>query len=70
MQTDKTIFLSYCWKDEEIANEIDNYFKSIGMNLKRDKRGVSYVESIKNFMKSIRETDFVINIYTNINFDT
>ncbi|MFW2500431.1 toll/interleukin-1 receptor domain-containing protein [Clostridium diolis] len=62
MESKKTIFLSYCWKDENIANDIDDYMNSIGIKLIRDKRDVKYKDSFKVFMKSIKNTDFVIMI--------
>lgn len=62
MESKKTIFLSYCWKDENIANDIDDYMNSIGIKLTRDKRDVKYKDSFKVFMKSIKNTDFVIMI--------
>lgn len=43
---DKDIFISYCWSNEKNANEIDLFFKSKGIELKRDKREIkSYKES-------------------------
>ena len=62
--TDKvSIFLSYCQKDEGIANEIDN---RLGNKLKevaqisRDIRDVPYHQSFKQFMQSIQDHDYVI----------
>lgn len=43
---DKDIFISYCWSNEKNTNEIDLFFKSKGIELKRDKREIkSYKES-------------------------
>lgn len=58
----KQIFISYNWKDSTIVDEIDNYFLSIGLPLIRDKRDLHYKSSIKDFMKKVRETDFVLMV--------
>jgi tetratricopeptide (TPR) repeat protein len=55
-----TIFISYSWKNERVADEIDKYFSSIGLNLTRDIRDSKYRTSIKEFMKKIKDTDFVL----------
>lgn len=49
------IFLSYCWKDESIADSVEKTFNEKGINLVRDLR---YKSSIKEFMKPIRKGDF------------
>lgn len=59
---DKSIFISYCWSNEKEADEIDLFFKLKGIELKRDKRELKYTKSIKEFMKKIRETDYVLMI--------
>lgn len=57
----KTIFISYSWKNERIADSFckfgDNLFE-----IKRDKRDINYIGSIKTFMKKIRTTDFTLMI--------
>ena len=55
-----TIFLSYCHKNMDIADEIDNSLQPFGVILTRDVRDVKYRDSISKFMKKIKETDFVI----------
>lgn len=57
---ESNIFLSYCWKDEELVNKIDNYFKSRQIIFERDKREVESWESIKQFMKRIRKSSCAI----------
>ncbi|RJW74125.1 TIR domain-containing protein [Coprococcus sp. AF38-1] len=63
--TDKNVFLSYCQKDKDIADSID---EKIGMliegkaTLSRDIRDVEYHESFKKFMQSIEKHDYVISI--------
>lgn len=54
------IFLSYAWKDEVLADSIDAMFAAAGITLIRDKRGIEYRESIKEFMKQIRFNDYVV----------
>lgn len=56
------IFLSYSWKDENLADSIDSKFADIGITLIRDRRGIEYRGSIKEFMKRIRFNDFVVLI--------
>ena len=52
------IFLSYCWKDESIANSVEKIFGEKGINLVRDIRDLRYKSSIKEFMKQIRKGDY------------
>lgn len=62
---DKTVFLSYCQKDSDVADLIDN---GIGSQLSgkakisRDIRDVEYHESFKQFMQSIEQHDYVITL--------
>ncbi len=62
MSENKQIFISYNWNDSEIINEIDNYFLSIGLPLIRDKKELQYKSSIKEFMKKVRKTDYVLMV--------
>lgn len=55
-------FLSYCWADVATADSIDKDFQSIGITLTRDIRDIDYAQSIKKFMESIGEHDFVVMI--------
>ena len=44
------IFLSYCWKDDEIANKIYDYFKkNHSITLHRDKIDIKNWGSIKEY---------------------
>lgn len=55
------IFLSYCWKDDEIANDIYDYFKGThGVELHRDKINIEAWNSIKEYMQSIENMDYTI----------
>jgi len=56
------IFISYSWKDTEIACEIENYFENTNIKIKRDKRDIEQWGSLRYFMDSIRSTDYVILI--------
>jgi len=58
-----TVFLSYCQRDSDIADLIENALKpSIEgkARISRDIRDVEYHESFKKFMQSIEIHDFVI----------
>lgn len=57
---ENNIFLSYCWRDEEVVNKIDNYFKSRHVLFQRDKREIKSWESIRTFMKRIRNSSYAI----------
>ena len=67
----KTIFLSYCQKDSDIADLID---EQLGEQIKgkatisRDIRDVEYHESFKRFMQSIEQHDYVITVISDSYF--
>lgn len=54
------VFISYCWKDDNIVDQIDNYFKSRQIIFDRDRRKIKSWESIKEFMKRIRKSSYAI----------
>ena len=56
------IFLSYSWNNSNIADALDILFKTKGIQLERDIRDVEYRQSIKEFMKRIRNSDFCLMI--------
>jgi len=58
------IFLSYCWDNTDIANQIDEKFNDNNTLLTRDTRDLKYKKSIKEFMNSIRDNDYVIMLIT------
>lgn len=60
MRISPKIFLSYSWANTDIADKIDNDFKSIGITLTRDIRDSKYKDSLKEYMKRVRKVDFVI----------
>lgn len=64
-KTVKTVFLSYCQKDKDIADCIDEKMDKLlegRATLSRDIRDVEYHESFKKFMQSIEKHDYVISI--------
>lgn len=58
--SDPRIFLSYCWDDTNRANTIDDYLKGKGIKVTRDVRGVDTWQSLKDFMQTIRDSDFAV----------
>lgn len=58
----KKIFLSYSHKDSDLADFIDTILLNNGIKLMRDVRDIRYRQSIKDFMKKIRKTDYVFLI--------
>lgn len=56
------LFLSYSWKDSNLADEIDSKLSLMGFNVKRDIRDIGPWTSIKKFMEQIREQDYAILI--------
>lgn len=61
----RTIFLSYCQKDTDIADCLEKSMESHiqgKAKISRDIRDVEYHESFKRFMQSIENHDYVISI--------
>lgn len=58
------IYLSYSWNAEDmsIADAIDKDWQAIGITLIRDKRDVSYKDSLRDFMSRMSEGDYVLLI--------
>ena len=56
-----TVFISYNWGSDGIADEIEKRLSSIAIVL-RDKKSITPWGSISDFMKRIRETDLVVVI--------
>jgi len=54
------IFLSYSHKDKEIADRVDKFFISKNIRLTRDARDAPAYSSLKKFMDTIRDHDYVI----------
>jgi tetratricopeptide (TPR) repeat protein len=55
-------FISYSWKNEALVDEIDNYFKRIGIIFIRDKRDLGYYNQISGFMKRVRDCDYLLMV--------
>lgn len=61
--SEKKIFISYCWADKDIADMIDKEFnEKYGISFTRDERDLKFKKSIKSFMQTVGEHDFVIMI--------
>lgn len=60
----RRIFLSYCQKDSDIADILEEKLqkKIKGVKISRDIRDVEYKESFSDFMQSIGSHDYVITI--------
>lgn len=57
------IFLSYCWDDDKIADNIYDYFHgNPNIDLYRDKINIRAWDSIKKYMQSIHGMDYIILI--------
>lgn len=56
------IFLSYSRKNSKIADSLDVMFQTKDIKLERDIRDIDYRESIKEFMKKVRNADFSLMI--------
>lgn len=55
------VFLSYCWEDEKIVDEVyDNLIKCTQINLHRDKLEIKQWGSIREYMQSITQMDYVV----------
>jgi tetratricopeptide (TPR) repeat protein len=64
MQASPKIYISYSWSEQEmlIADTIDQDWQSVGIKLIRDKRDVNYKDSLKDFMRSMPNGDYVLAI--------
>lgn len=56
------IFLSYSHKDKEIADRVEKFFISKDIRLTRDLRDALPYSSLKKFMETIRDHDYVISL--------
>lgn len=54
------IFLSYSWKNKDIADAIDNDWQAVGLTLIRDVRDAKYKQNLKQFMQRVHESDYVL----------
>lgn len=58
----KCVFISYCWADNKIADNIEKYLADKNIVVKRDIRNIGNWCSIREFMKSIRDQDYAVLI--------
>lgn len=58
----KCVFISYCWADNNIADNIENYLADKNIVVKRDIRNIGNWRSIREFMKTIRKQDYAVLI--------
>jgi hypothetical protein len=54
------IFISYCWKNKDIADSIDKDWETVGIKLIRDIRDLEFKQNIKAFMQRIDTCDYVL----------
>jgi hypothetical protein len=54
------IFLSYSWRNTDIANAIDKEWQALGLTLIRDVRDAKYKQNLKQFMQRVHESDYVL----------
>jgi hypothetical protein len=57
----KTIFISYCHKDSKFADTFCEYSKN-SFTIRRDIRDLNYGDSIKEYIKNIRNTYYSLII--------
>ncbi|WP_289302035.1 toll/interleukin-1 receptor domain-containing protein [Sporofaciens musculi] len=55
-----SIFISYSSDDGMVVDELDKKLQNYGYTIERDIRDLDYTQSIKEFMKRIRKTDYSI----------
>lgn len=56
------IFLSYCWADKSIADELDQDWSQLSLKVVRDIRDLEFKQDLKEFMQKITKTDYVITL--------
>jgi hypothetical protein len=54
------LFLSYCWANMELADDIFNELKATGLKCRKDSHELDYKDNIPKFMESIRNADYAI----------
>jgi len=56
------IFISYSWRNKDIVDTIDADWEAVGIKLIRDIRDLEYKQNIKDFMKRVNDSDYVLLI--------
>src|SRR5665647_915393 len=54
------IFLSYSWNNSKTAESLEIFFQTKNIVLERDVRDLEYRQSIKEFMKKVRKSDYCL----------
>ncbi|PKH06502.1 toll/interleukin-1 receptor domain-containing protein [Moritella sp. Urea-trap-13] len=62
MKKKSTIFISYNHQDRKIVDDIEIFFKDVGVELFRDIRRLEYKDSLKQYMDSAIEKDYLMVI--------
>lgn len=62
---EERIFLSYCWKNKDIADKIFLDLSQLGLKISKDDHNLKYKDKISDFMESIRTSRFAIIIVSN-----
>ena len=57
-----TIFISYSWSDSKVVDDIEIAFQQLGIRVLRDIREIEYKGSIREYMRRVREVDYIILI--------
>jgi len=60
MKKQAEIFLSYSWKNTDVADQIDQDLRKVGFTLTRDVRDLAAYSNIKPFMKKVRQHDYAL----------
>lgn len=55
-----SMFISYSWKDTKFVDGLDQALQEYAYKVERDIKDIEYAQSIKEFMKRIRKTDYSI----------
>lgn len=61
----KKIFLSYCWRDIEAINKLDNMFTRFNISITRDIRDLDYNANIHQFMDTVSTYDKILMYISN-----
>lgn len=64
----KKIFLSYCHKDKDLADIIENKISEVAkekIKITRDITALKYKDSLDEFMQTIKQHDYVISVVSN-----
>lgn len=54
------VYISYCWEDERLVDEIDEFLKKEHLVIKRDNRDLKYGASIEEYAKEMRQGKYII----------